>query len=100
MAIEASYYVYILASGQQGTLYNGVTNDLRRRLAQHRGGQGSRFVRKYKLNRLVYVETYPTAMQAITREKQLKNWRRDWKIELIKRDNLDWNDLSGLICGR
>ena len=49
---------------------------------------------------IVYVETYPTAMQAITREKQLKNWRRDWKIELIKRDNLDWNDLSGLICGR
>ncbi|WP_407157725.1 GIY-YIG nuclease family protein [Bradyrhizobium sp. STM 3557] len=88
-----------LASGHHGTLYIGVTNDLRRRLEQHRTGRGSRFVSKYKVNRLVYVETYPTAMEAIAREKQLKNWHRDWKIELIERDNLDWSDLSGLICG-
>ncbi len=77
MTTEASYYVYILASGQHGTLYVGVTNDLPRRLKQHRTGQGSRFVSKYKLNRLVYVEAHPTAMEAIAREKQLKNWHRD-----------------------
>lgn len=100
MSTEASYYVDILASGQHGTLYIGMTNDLARRLEQHRTGQGSRFVSKYKVHRLVYVEAYPTAMEAIAREKQLKNWHRDWKIELIERDNLDWSDLSGLICGR
>jgi putative endonuclease len=100
MTTEASYDVYILASGHHGTLYIGVTNDLRRRLEQHRTGQGLRFVSKYKLDRLVYIETDPTAMEAIAREKQLKNWRRDWKIELIERDNLDWSNLSGLICGR
>jgi putative endonuclease len=100
MTTEASYYVYILASGHHGTLYIGVTNDLRRRLEQHRAGKGSRFVSKYKVNRLVYVEAYPTTMEAIAREKQLKNWHRDWKIELIEKDNLDWSDLSGLICGQ
>jgi len=100
MTTEASYYVYILASGRHGTLYIGVTSDLRRRLEQRRTGQGSRFVSKYKVNRLVYVETFATPQEAIAREKQLKNWHRDWKIELIERDNLDWNDLSGLICGR
>jgi putative endonuclease len=99
MTTEPLYYVYILASGHHGTLYIGVTNDLGKRLVQHRTGRGSRFASKYKVNQLVYVETYPTAMEAIAREKQLKNWRRDWKIELIERDNLDWSDLSGLICG-
>jgi putative endonuclease len=100
MTTEASYYVYILASGHHGTLYIGVTSDLRRPLEQRRTGQGSRFVSKYKVNRLVYVETFATPQGAIAREKQLKNWHRAWKIELIERDNLDWNDLSGLICGR
>ena len=92
--------LYIMASRRNGTLYVGVTSNLPRRIEQHRVGQGSRFVSKYKLNRLVYVETYPTAMEAIAREKQLKNWHRDWKVELIERDNLHWSDLSGLICGR
>lgn len=94
---ETNYYVYILASRHHGTLYIGVTNSIRRRLEQHRSGQGSRFVSQYRVFRLVHLEIYPTAREAIAREKQLKNWRRDWKIELIEKDNLDWIDLSGLI---
>ncbi|CAL74513.1 Putative excinuclease ABC, C subunit [Bradyrhizobium sp. ORS 278] len=91
------YYVYILASGRHGTLYIGVTNSIRTRLEQHRKGQGSDFVKKYGVFRLVYVETYAAVEEAITREKQLKRWKRDWKIELIERDNLEWRDLSGLV---
>ena len=91
-----SYFVYILASGRNGTLYIGVTNDIHRRMAQHRCGRGSEFVKKYKVIRLVYVEQYESIMDAIAREKQLKNWKRDWKIQLIEQDNSDWGDLSGL----
>jgi putative endonuclease len=91
------YYVYILASRRHGTLYVGITNDLRTRLEQHRLGLGSAFVRKYGVDRLVYVETYEWAEDAIRREKQLKKWNRDWKIQLIEKDNLEWRDLSDLI---
>ncbi len=91
------YYVYILASGRHGTLYLGVTNSLQKRLEQHRNREGSDFVKKYGVYRLVYVGTYAIAEEAITREKQLKRWKRDWKIELIERDNLEWRDLSDLI---
>ena len=91
------YHVYILASGRHGTLYVGITNSLRKRLEQHRSGQGSAFVKKYGVYRLVYVEPYERAEEAIAREKQLKRWKRDWKIELIERDNLEWRDLSHLI---
>ncbi|WP_315783347.1 GIY-YIG nuclease family protein [Bradyrhizobium sp. SZCCHNPS1003] len=91
------YYVYILASSRHGTLYIGVTNSIHKRLQQHRDGQGSVFVKKYGDFRLVYIETYNIAEEAITREKQLKRWKRDWKIELIERDNLEWRDLSDLI---
>jgi putative endonuclease len=94
---DRTYYVYILASGRYGTLYIGITNNLRSRLEQHRAGQGSRFVCKYKVFRLVHVEAFASPLEAITREKQLKNWRRDWKIQLIEKENLDWSDLSGLI---
>jgi putative endonuclease len=91
------YYVYILASGRHGTLYIGVTNSLPKRLDQHRNGEGSAFVKKYGVYRLVYVETYDRADEAIAREKQLKRWKRDWKIELIERENLEWRDLSDLL---
>ncbi|WP_316161357.1 GIY-YIG nuclease family protein [Bradyrhizobium sp. SZCCHNRI20481] len=91
------YYVYILASGRYGTLYIGVTNSIQKRIGQHRDGEGSDFVKKYGVFRLVYVETYAVAEEAITREKQLKRWKRDWKIELIERDNLERRDLSDLI---
>jgi putative endonuclease len=93
-----AYYVYILASRRYGTLYIGVTNNLRTRLEQHRLGRGSEFVRKNKIYRLVYVETYERAEEAISREKQLKNWNRDWKVRLIETDNPEWRDLFGLIA--
>jgi len=91
------YHVYVLASGRHGTLYIGITNNLAFRLDQHRQGRGSEFVRKYGVNRLVYVEEYPTSIEAIAREKQLKKWKRDWKIQLIEKDNLEWRDLSDLV---
>jgi putative endonuclease len=92
-----TYYVYILASGRHGTLYIGVTNNLRIRLEQHRAGRGSEFVKRHNVHRLVYVETFTSPLEAIAREKQLKNWRRGWKIRLIETDNLDWSDLSHLL---
>jgi putative endonuclease len=91
------YYVYILASRRHGTLYIGVANWLQKRLAQHRTGEGSSFVNAHRVHRLVYVESYDRADEAISREKQLKRWKRDWKIELIGRENLDWRDLSDLL---
>jgi putative endonuclease len=91
------YWVYMLASRRHGTLYIGVTNGLRNRLEQHRLGFGSEFVKKYRVHRLVYVEPYENAEDAISREKQLKKWNRDWKIRLIEEDNREWDDLSHLI---
>jgi putative endonuclease len=92
-----NYYIYILASGRHGTLYIGVTNDLRTRLERHRSGRGSEFVKKYGVHRLVHVETFASPQEAIAREKPLKNWHRDWKIRLIEEDNPDWSDLSHLL---
>ena len=97
MGAAGIYYVYILASGRHGTLYIGVTNNVHARLDQHRNGRGSEFARKYRVHRLVHIETYASAREAITREKQLKNWHRDWKIRLIEENNLDWSDLSHLL---
>jgi putative endonuclease len=91
------YYVYILASRRYGTLYIGVTNDLARRLEQHRSGTVSSFTRAYKVFRLVYVEAFDDPTAAITREKQMKKWNRDWKIRLIEEKNPDWSDLTGML---
>jgi putative endonuclease len=90
-------YIYILASRRHGTLYIGVCNNPSNRLSEHRAGQGSQFVRKYGVTRLVYMETYASPREAIAREKQLKNWHRDWKIRLIEQDNPEWGDLSHLL---
>jgi putative endonuclease len=92
-----TYFVYILASGRHGTLYIGVTNNLRIRLDQHRSGRGSEFVKKYGVHRLVHVETFASPQEAIAREKQLKNWHRDWKTRLIQENNPDWSDQSALL---
>jgi putative endonuclease len=97
MSRAGSYYVYILASGRYGTLYIGITNNLRTRLEQHRSGRGSEFVKKYSVYRLVHVEEFAKPLDAIAREKQLKEWQRDWKIRLIEENNPDWIDVSGLI---
>jgi putative endonuclease len=97
MTAAPIYYVYILASGRHGTLYIGVCNNLGNRLTLHRSGQGSPFVKKFGVTRLVYMEPYASPQEAIAREKQLKNWQRDWKIRLIEENNLEWADLSHLL---
>jgi putative endonuclease len=97
MRNAGTYYVYILASRVYGTLYIGITNNVRTRLEQHRAGRGSKFVKQYGVFRLVHVEEFASPQEAISREKQLKNWHRDWKIRLIEEANPDWSDLSGLL---
>ena len=86
-------YVYIMASKRNGTLYKGVTSDLIMRVWQHKQGTGSKFTAKYQINRLVFYEPYKDIDAAIAREKQLKNWKREWKVELIETDNPYWRDL-------
>jgi putative endonuclease len=88
-----SYYVYILASRKNGTLYVGVTNDLVRRAYDHKSNVIQGFTEKYRVHNLVYYESYTDVRDALTREKRLKKWKRQWKINLIESDNPDWIDL-------
>ncbi len=88
------YYVYILASKKNGTLYIGVTNDLEVRVLQHKQKINEGFTSKYDVGLLVYFETFQYINDAIKREKQLKKWNRQWKINLIEEENKDWKDLS------
>jgi putative endonuclease len=97
MVRERSFWVYFLASRRRGALYVGVTSDVGRRVFDHRNGRGSIHVRTYQIFRLVRMEEYPTAIEAITREKQLKKWKRDWKIALIESENPGWTDLYELM---
>jgi len=88
------FYVYILASKRNGTLYIGVTKDLLNRSFQHKLKQDPEsFTAKYKINKLIYFEEYQYIQDAILREKQLKKWNRQWKIKLIEKDNPAWRDL-------
>ena len=87
------FYVYLLASRRHGTLYLGVTNDLMRRVHDHKSHDLPGFAAKYGVNRLVWFETYDDPTNAIAREKQLKKWRRDWKFALIEEQNPVWRDL-------
>jgi putative endonuclease len=87
------YYVYLLASGKHGTLYLGVTNNLIRRVYEHRSKAVPGFTSRYNVTRLVWYECYDDPENAITREKEVKKWRRDWKIRLIEENNPDWRDL-------
>ena len=89
-----TYYVYILASKRNGTLYLGITNDLTRRIYEHKSGNIEGFTKKYSVDKLVYFETTNDVNSAILREKILKKWKRQWKIELIEKINPNWNDLS------
>lgn len=93
------YYVYILASKIGGTLYIGVTNDLIRRVAEHKLQLIESFTKEYGVVKLVYFEQFDDPENAIKREKRLKKWMRDWKIALIEKDNPDWNDLYPEIAG-
>jgi putative endonuclease len=87
------YYVYILANRKHGTLYIGVTNDLVRRVYEHKSKAVRGFTRRYDITKLVWFEIYDDPTNAIEREKELKKWRRDWKINLIERSNPGWVDL-------
>ncbi|QOZ37192.1 GIY-YIG nuclease family protein [Bradyrhizobium sp. CCBAU 53421] len=94
-----SYYVYILASRTGGTLYIGVTNDLIRRVGEHKLKLIDSFTEKYDVVKLVYFEQFDDPENAIRREKRLKKWPRAWKISLIEKDNPDWIDLYPEIAG-
>ena len=88
-----SYYVYILASKRNGTLYIGVTSDLIKRIHEHKNNAVESFTKKYNVHDLVYFEQTEDVESAIKREKQLKAWKRDWKLQLIENSNPGWKDL-------
>ena len=98
MRRERSFWVYILASRLGGTLYIGVTNDLVRRTYEHRSKFVPGFTRKYGVDRLIYFAQFSTAEAAINRERQLKKWNRQWKIQLIEKTNPNWDDLYEAIA--
>jgi putative endonuclease len=91
--VERTYYVYLLASGRNGTLYAGVTNDLVRRIGEHRDHLVEGFTSKYHVTKLVWFEVHTSIDAAIVREKQIKKWKRGWKLELFRDSNPDWVDL-------
>ena len=87
------YFVYILASKRNGTLYIGLTNDLLRRIHEHKNDLIEGFTKKYRIHMLVYYEVFGNIYDAIAREKHIKKWNRQWKINLIEKSNPDWEDL-------
>jgi putative endonuclease len=91
------FYVYILASQRNGTLYVGVTNDLARRIGEHKSGLVPGFTRQYGIDKLVYFEEYASILEARECEHRMKRWRRAWKLELIEKLNPDWRDLAAEI---
>lgn len=94
-----TYWVYILASQPRGTLYVGVTNNLIRRVWQHREGQADGFTQRYAVKRLVWFEEHADIAEAILREKRIKRWSRQWKYELVSKDNTQWDDLFDRLTG-
>jgi putative endonuclease len=92
--VNMAAFVYILATGSNGTLYVGVTNSPARRLSEHKSGAVPGFTCAYGVDKLVYIEEYPTILEARDREHSLKRWRRAWKIKLIESMNPNWDDLS------
>ena len=91
---DHNYQVYLVASRQNGTLYCGVTNDLLRRVAEHRAGTAEGFTRRYGVTRLVWFEIHTDISEAILREKRIKKWNRAWKIAMIEAGNPGWRDLA------
>ena len=92
-----SYWVYILCSKRNGTLYIGVTNNLIRRVYEHRQKLTEGFTKKYAINKLVYLEKFNDINEAISREKIIKKWDRVWKLQLIEQQNPEWEDLYDLL---
>ena len=93
-----NYYVYILSSKRNGTLYIGVTSDIVNRVYEHKNGMVEGFTKKYNIHDLVWYEMHEAAESAIYREKQLKKWKRAWKLKLIEEGNPNWIDLYEKIC--
>ncbi|PDT87026.1 GIY-YIG nuclease [Bradyrhizobium sp. Y36] len=93
-----AYYVYILASRRDGAIYVGITNDLVRRVYEHRIKAVPGFTARYNISRLVWFEAYDDPISAISREKELKKWRRAWKTQVLEKDNPNWDDLYESIC--
>ena len=91
--MEKTFFVYLLASERNGTLYTGITSDLVKRVWEHREGVTEGFTSKYSVKHLVWFEVHDNAVSAITREKQIKKWNRGWKINLIQQENPTWRDL-------
>ena len=91
--MQKQYYVYILASKRNGTLYTGMTSNLHKRIWQHKNKFISGFTEKYNVTNLVYYEIHEDPVEAITREKQIKKWNRAWKMKLIETENPEWCDL-------
>jgi putative endonuclease len=89
-----SFFVYILASRRNGTLYVGMTDDLARRTWEHRNNVVPGFSRKYRVKSLVWYEVHDTREAAFQRERQIKKWNRAWKLELIEKSNAEWRDLG------
>ena len=97
--MEKAFCVYILASARNGTLYVGVTSNVLQRIWQHKEGLADGFTKKYGIGILVWYEQHHSADSAITREKQIKKWNREWKIRLIEAMNPYWNDLYPELAG-
>ena len=95
--MSRNYWIYILTNFNNTTFYIGVTNNLIRRVYEHKNEMLDGFTKRYKLKKLIYFEEYPDPKEAIAREKQLKNWHRQWKINLIKSTNPDFEDLYNKI---
>ena len=97
--MDKAFYVYVLASRRNGTLYVGITSNLVQRTWQHKEGFVSGFTKEHDVKKLVWYEQHETAEGAITREKQIKKWNRAWKVELIETANPYWNDLYSQVTG-
>ena len=96
--MDKNFFVYMMASQENGTIYTGVTSDLPKRIAEHKQGIYGGFTDKYGVKLLVWYEQHETAESAIVREKRIKNWKRNWKIKRIVEMNPDWRDLYDDIC--
>jgi putative endonuclease len=97
LLMSKTFYVYILSNKRHGTLYIGVTSELQKRIYKHKNKMLEGFSKKYDLDKIIYYEIYKDSVTAITREKRLKKWKRQWKIKLIEEKNPTWSDLSNEI---
>jgi putative endonuclease len=94
MSVDKNYFIYILASQKNGTLYTGVTSNLRKRIGEHKSNAIEGFTKEHSVHILVYYENFNDIQTALAREKQIKKWNRAWKLNLIEKDNPEWRDLS------